>query len=282
VFILLCAAVAIIGNGLRAFLIILIGHLSDMKAAVGFDHLVYGWVFFSIIIAIIFIIGSYMSDPPETIKVKEENLNKRTKQKYPSIIFIITTILLLSIGPVFKYKYDSYLTQVTKEHNKNEQVSVNEISDVKTPRPWLPSFPDADKVYFSASTDNAQVDEYIAEYFFESDDKEIISYKNELFNLDKWSLKTMTSKVFINEKGESVPYNAYTIVQMDGTERQIRVIYNVGNSLAANRVYFKLLQLFNKITMADFGGKVIVISSNDKRNPGMILDQYMSQYFKNI
>jgi len=69
---------------------------------------------------------------------------------------------------------------------------------------------------------------------------------------------------------------------MNGTERQLRVIYKVGNFLAANKIYFKLLQLFNKITMVDFGGEVIVISSNDKRNAGIILDQYMSQHFRSI
>jgi exosortase A len=285
VFILFCIAVAIIGNGLRAFLIILIGHLSDMKAAVGFDHLVYGWVFFSIIIAIIFIIGSYMSDPPETIKVKEESLNITNKQKYPSIIFMIIAALLLSIGPVLKYEYDSYLTQLKAQHDEIDKPLTNKAkqsSENKGKQLWLPSFPDADEIYLSTENKHTQVNVFIAKYFFETDDKEIISYKNRLFDLDKWSLKVMTSNTLIDKEGESIAYNAYTIVQMNGIERQLRVVYKVGNTLAANRIYFKLLQLFNKITMADFGGEVIVISSNDKGNAGMILDQYMSQHFKNI
>jgi exosortase A len=279
VFILLCFAVAIIGNGLRAFLMILIGHLSDMKAAVGFDHIVYGWVFFSIIIGILFVIGYFMSDPEETVKPNDKNFNTKNKQRFPSVFFIVITLLLLLLGPVLKYKYDGYLTQLTAQHEKPD---INGSHDSRVTESWLPKFPDADEVYFSKSTGDSQADFYTAKYFFENDRKEVISYKNSLFDLDKWSLKTLTSKEFTNEEHESIPYKAYTIVQMNGTERQLRVIYKVGNSLAANKIHFKLLQLFNKITMVDFGGEVIVISSNDKRNAGVILDQYMSQHFRNI
>ena len=35
-----------IANGIRAYLIVMTGHLSDMSLAVGVDHLVYGWVCF--------------------------------------------------------------------------------------------------------------------------------------------------------------------------------------------------------------------------------------------
>jgi EpsI family protein len=34
------------------------GHLSGMTMAVGFDHLIYGWVFFGLVISLLFLIGS--------------------------------------------------------------------------------------------------------------------------------------------------------------------------------------------------------------------------------
>lgn len=58
-----CSAITpIFANGLRAYIIVMLGHLSDMKLATGVDHLIYGWVFFGIVIFIIFWIGSYFSD----------------------------------------------------------------------------------------------------------------------------------------------------------------------------------------------------------------------------
>jgi exosortase A len=48
-FIALAAVVPLVANGLRAFMIVMIGHLSDNKLAVGVDHLIYGWVFFGVV-----------------------------------------------------------------------------------------------------------------------------------------------------------------------------------------------------------------------------------------
>lgn len=56
--------VAIGGNWLRAYLIVLIGHFSDMTIAVGPDHLVFGWLLFGLIIALPFWIGTHWQDPP--------------------------------------------------------------------------------------------------------------------------------------------------------------------------------------------------------------------------
>jgi EpsI family protein len=55
--------VPIIANGMRAYMIVMIAHLSDMKLALGVDHLIYGWVFFGIVMLLLFWIGSYWRDP---------------------------------------------------------------------------------------------------------------------------------------------------------------------------------------------------------------------------
>jgi len=58
VFILVAAVLPVLANGLRAYLIVMIAHLSDMRLAVGFDHLIYGWVFFGLVMFLLFRIGS--------------------------------------------------------------------------------------------------------------------------------------------------------------------------------------------------------------------------------
>jgi len=50
--------VPILANWLRAYMIVMLGHLSGNKLAVGVDHLVYGWVFFGVVIGFMFFIGS--------------------------------------------------------------------------------------------------------------------------------------------------------------------------------------------------------------------------------
>lgn len=61
-FMLLALIVPIIANGIRAFMIVMIGHYSGMELAVGVDHLIYGWVWFGVVMFVMFWIGSYWTD----------------------------------------------------------------------------------------------------------------------------------------------------------------------------------------------------------------------------
>jgi exosortase A len=51
--------VPVIANWLRAYMIVMLGHLSSNRIAVGADHLIYGWLFFGIVMALLFWIGSW-------------------------------------------------------------------------------------------------------------------------------------------------------------------------------------------------------------------------------
>ncbi len=57
-FVLVAAIVPIFANWLRAYLIVMLGYLSDNRIAAGVDHLIYGWVFFGVVILLMFFIGA--------------------------------------------------------------------------------------------------------------------------------------------------------------------------------------------------------------------------------
>jgi exosortase A len=58
-FILASILVPIVANWLRAYMIVMLGHLSGNKIAVDVDHLIYGWLFFGVVILLMFWIGSF-------------------------------------------------------------------------------------------------------------------------------------------------------------------------------------------------------------------------------
>jgi EpsI family protein len=66
-FVALSLAVPIFANGVRAYLIVLIGYLSNSRLAVGVDHYIYGWVLFAIFCVFLFWIGSRMKEPPVAV-----------------------------------------------------------------------------------------------------------------------------------------------------------------------------------------------------------------------
>ncbi|MDA8382455.1 MAG: exosortase A [Betaproteobacteria bacterium] len=51
-------AVPVVANWLRAYMIVMIGYLSNMRLAVGIDHIIYGWILFGIVMALLFWLGS--------------------------------------------------------------------------------------------------------------------------------------------------------------------------------------------------------------------------------
>lgn len=61
-FIVASFVVPIIANGFRALMIVLLAHYSDMKLATGVDHIIYGWVFFGVIMLLLFWVGSFWQE----------------------------------------------------------------------------------------------------------------------------------------------------------------------------------------------------------------------------
>lgn len=62
----LSVVMPLVANGLRAYTVVLIGYLSDMKIGVGLDHYAIGWALFALVMALFFFFGSrWRETPPE-------------------------------------------------------------------------------------------------------------------------------------------------------------------------------------------------------------------------
>ena len=69
--------VPIAANSLRAYGIVMIGHTSDMTLAVGVDHLIYGWVFFGLVMLLLFWVGSFWQQPNRSTAAARSRSPKR-------------------------------------------------------------------------------------------------------------------------------------------------------------------------------------------------------------
>jgi exosortase A len=63
-FALVSLAVPIVANWARALMIVLLGHFSGNRIAAGVDHLIYGWLFFGVVIGLMFFVGSRWTESP--------------------------------------------------------------------------------------------------------------------------------------------------------------------------------------------------------------------------
>jgi exosortase A len=70
IFVFVSFLVPVVANWLRAYMIVMVGHLSGNTLAVGVDHLIYGWVFFGVVIMLMFVIGARWAEPEPTSNLR--------------------------------------------------------------------------------------------------------------------------------------------------------------------------------------------------------------------
>lgn len=117
IFIVCSILVPIIANGMRAFLIVMTGHLSDMKLAVGVDHLIYGWVFFGLVMLLLFWLGSFWREDHLPVVTEQQHTNASKQEISPVSIKTTLSIaglvaLVVAIWPAYLHflqnKVDAY------------------------------------------------------------------------------------------------------------------------------------------------------------------------------
>ena len=67
-FMLVALAMPVVANWVRAYIIVMLGYLSDNSIAAGVDHLIYGWVFFGVVIFLMFWVGSRWQEEPAPVQ----------------------------------------------------------------------------------------------------------------------------------------------------------------------------------------------------------------------
>ena len=98
-------AVPIVANWLRAYMIVMIGHLSDMRLAVGVDHILYGWVFFGVVMLLLFWVGSFWREDGLAVPAPARLEPAGTPPRAPARIGLVTGLVLL-LGPAYAQVLD--------------------------------------------------------------------------------------------------------------------------------------------------------------------------------
>lgn len=89
--------VPLVANWLRAYMIVMLGHYSGNTLAVGVDHLIYGWVFFGIVIMIMFAIGMRWREHEAALPAVTEGSSVVSGDgRLPN--FLLVAVLALGLG----------------------------------------------------------------------------------------------------------------------------------------------------------------------------------------
>lgn len=95
IFVAFSILVSIVANWLRAYMIVMIGHLSGNKLAVGIDHFIYGWIFFGVVMLLMFWIGGHWRDEDDVAAVKASTSPGSIGEASNGTFLLVTAVVAL-------------------------------------------------------------------------------------------------------------------------------------------------------------------------------------------
>jgi exosortase A len=256
--------VPVVANVLRAYLIVMIAHLSDMRLATGVDHLIYGWVFFGIVIAIMFAIGAIWREPmdqnPPTWDVVPSSgrggLVGVSAAVVAAAVLWPVLALVLDRGPEGGVVLPVPLTAPAPE--TGWQVVPDKLWS------WRPLVANADGEYqgFYQGT-TGPVGLYLAVYRIQREDAEVVNERNQMVAMrdPQWSDKETS----VRELG--LPSGTFAVNQSRITsrvgDRKLLVWnwYHIGEVNTGNPYLAKLAEAGYRLIGQHRPGALVVVSA---------------------
>lgn len=258
--------VPVIANGIRAYLIVMIAHLSDMKLATGIDHFIYGWVFFGFIITIMFAIGAIWRDPPggdQAVVMGSASGSVR------SLLLVSISVLVVSA----LYSAAGWSTQVpaTIEPAKPRVPPV--LGDWRMEKEnlwnWRPRVVGTDgRLFRFYRSGRGAVSLFIGVYRYQRDGSEAASVVNQIIPQEhpEWSDKEITKRMVSSPKGELSVYQ-HRLSSIRGEKLLVWHWYRVGDFATTNPFLAKFVELGDRISGGPSHAAFIAVAAPYRSSP---------------
>lgn len=228
-FMAMALTVPILANAVRAFGTIYAAHLTSVEAATGYDHIVYGWIFFGLVMAAVLAIGwRWFDRDPLAPWVDVERLKTVPRRRIAAWAATAITVAAAAVFPVWGNaivsRADALPGQVTLP-----QVPGWSRAPLTTRAPWVPYYPAADRFLFGRYTDadGDAVDLGIAVFGGQHDGKELVTFGTGVLKQnDVW--------VRVEDVAPIAGGRAMRITAPGNVERIVGTWYRVGDVLTAN------------------------------------------------
>lgn len=257
--------VPIVANWLRAFLIVLLGHFSDNALATGVDHLVYGWIFFGLVIAILFWAGSFWREDGEVASTGSRasplQLGRlaRSPTARPAASAALATLALAAAWPLVAHAIGA------RTENAPVALTLPESANGwqrgrSTTLPWSPTYVGAAATQ-SSSYERAgrAVHAYVAYYRAQTQGRELVSSANALLPPAATQLRERPLGALpLRWSGASVDARSSEVISDHG--RWLTASwYWVDGALTANDYRAKARQAIARLTFRGDDGAVVIL-----------------------
>ena len=257
-----------------------------MKIATGVDHLLYGWVFFGLVMFILFWVGSFwredIEDAPDT-EGPADDRDQATASVSPGFA-VLTALVAAGIWPVLfailintpKASIDNPL--VAPEPGPGWQSTAEPLWD------WRPEYqpPDRSSIQFY-NAGNRVVALYMFQFLQQEQGAELVRGLN-LFVEDAETWRIMSrGRESISLGGDSITVDQ---VNLSGAGKRLFIWswYRIGDHYTANRYEAKIWELIEQLSFSDRGSAHIVLATDDTGGDDgpKILQAFISEHLEGM
>jgi exosortase A len=265
IFVVLSLIVPVIANGLRAYMIVMIAHLSDMKLALGVDHYIYGWVFFGVVMALLYWIGTFWREDLPQTEADKPAASPAKVTPIPVRRIALTTLVAVGIAALWP-GYAAYLKSqvppavpITLE----APAAVNGWHADPTPvSNWAPEYSGSDASLMQTyRKGNKLVNLYLGYYHHQREGAELITSTNVLVRQKHPVWKK------IGEAGRTTALagQPVKIIQTKLSSSALRLLVwnwdRLGNTYTVNSYLAKLLEARMKLLGQRDDATAIILST---------------------
>jgi exosortase A len=257
-FVALSIAVPLLANGVRAWLIVMIAYWSDMKLAVGVDHLIYGWLFFGIVMFALFWLGlTFREREPEPPHDEHEPIRAATRGR------LLTPVLLaagtLAVAPLAARQLAS-LPAVDGRAPLLPLAAAGWRGPLDAGLPWRPSYHGAAYERLARyEGDDGSVQLAIVSYAAQAQGAELINSENLPYD-ERWHLRDEGQARAPDGRG-----GAHTVqaTRLDGASGPLLVWcwYVVGAHTTASDALAKLYQVWGAMRGSTANASLIAVAT---------------------
>ncbi|MCU0766267.1 MAG: exosortase A [Gammaproteobacteria bacterium] len=281
-FIVASALVPILANGLRAYMIVMIGHLSDMRLATGVDHLIYGWVFFGFVMLVLFSVGARWRDPdPTPTPAGSESAVAFRRSRIAAAALLV---VLASAGVrAAAVKIESHASPVVAPTTLPLVVG-DWTQSARRPWTWQPVSLPAELglgVAFRRGDTSVTLD--VSHYVDQHQDAEAISSKNRIVAKDSpWRIVGRGTHRVATPAGEI----AVETYRVDGPQSlAVWRWYRIGSQYTANAYLAKLYQSLYRLGLGRTDGAIVTVAAPvDARHrpPDALMQEFVAQVLPSL
>lgn len=265
VFIALAVVVPIIANGFRALGIVLLAYATDNTLAVGVDHIVYGWVFFTLVTFVLLAIGMTFRDRDP------HAADSVASGRVPPAASAATIGAVATAAAILAATAPSYAALARAVGPKALAAPLGAPAagggwrPAPTTERWSPHFAGATaELRRSYVKDGKRVELYIALYLRQTQGAEVISHRNDV---DGGWARASSGSFPVSLEGRKV--RVETLRLLSGRGGRLVWRWNwVDHTMVGNPYATKLLQAKGLLTGGGSAGAAIVLAADYHDRPG--------------